>query len=711
MNNPFLDKSFQIKWSQLQPQLVEPAIREALERAQKRIDIIAAQDKAQLSFDSTLQALEEATEELQVAWGKVGHLDAVCNSGPLRDAYHKMLPEVTAFFAGIPLNARLWAVFQAYSRTEEAGQLTGTRKRLLEETLADFREAGAGLPPEKKERLEAIEQELARLTQKFSENVLDATNAFERIVEDESRLEGLPEMAREQARQSALEKGSDGEKPQWRFTLRAPSFVPAMKYLEDGALRKELWKAYSAVGSEEPYDNTSLVRDILALREEKARLLGKEHFADQVIERRMAGNGATALGFVEDLHRRIRKAFVDECADQENYKAVATGQAREPLEPWEMAYWAERMRRERYDFDEEQLRPYFPIGSVIKGMFGIAEKVFQISIQECPAVCLCSEESGKGEGMPETYPPWAVPEEVWHRDVKFYELYDAGGEKLGAFYADWHPRESKRGGAWMNYLLTGCPPLSGRKREPHLGLICGNLTPSLQGKPALLTHNEVETIFHEFGHLLHHLLGEVAFKSLNGVNVVWDFVELPSQIMQNWCWERESLDLFARHYETGECIPEALLQKMRRARNFHSAVVTMRQLSFAKMDLELHMHLDNFKGKDLEGTLRLLLADYRIPTRTEAPSILWRFTHLFSSSTGYAAAYYSYKWAEVLDADAFTRFQKEGLLSSDVGREFREKILSKGNSEDAGELFEDFMGRGPDLNALLIRAGLASEEE
>ncbi len=698
---PFLQETFLISWSSLTPDRVKPDIEKALREARAQLDEVAGQSGDELTFESTLLALDKATERLSEAWGRVSHLNSVCDSPPLRQAYNEMLPRVSEFFAGIPLDEKLWRVIRQFAETAAADSLTGVRRRFLDETLADFRQAGADLSHEGKKRMEAIESELSALTQKYSENVLDATNAWELVIDDEARLAGLPANAKEAARHNALTKGYGSEdEPRWRFTLHMPSYEPFMTYLDDAGLRRQMWEAAVAVGAGEPYDNTGLIDRILALRQEKAQLLGKDSFASLVLERRMARSSERALGFVEDLHRRSREMFADENRELEDFHGGHAHEASLPLEPWDLLYWSEKQRRATFDFDEEDLRPYFPIDRVIRGLFAIAERIFDIAIVEREDTVFHEPDAGNEA------PADAV--EVWHPEVRFYELRDRSNRHLGSFYADWHPRESKRGGAWFNPLATGGPTPSG-ERLPHLGVICGNLTPSVAGKPALLTHREVETIFHEFGHLLHHLFGEVEIKSLNGVNVPWDFVELPSQIMENWCWDRESLDFFARHHETGVPIPDDLFEKMSAARNYRSANATMRQLSFARLDLELHARYSRYADKDLDSALKEVLTDYLPPTRTPMPTIIRRFGHLFSSPTGYAAGYYSYKWSEVLDADAFTRFQTEGVLNPKVGREFAEKILCKGNSEDPLKLYVDFMGREPDLLALLKRAGLLKE--
>ena len=674
--HPFLSDEFYVNWATLTPSCIEPDIRFALERARMNIEKICEQSAGEVSFENTILGFARATRDLGRAWGRVCHLESVENTPQLREAYNAVLPLVTEFFSSLTLNARLWEKIKTAAQSIPSGTLSSVQQRFIEETLADFRENGADLPEEQKKRLAEINAKLAELTTKFGENVLDSTNAWEKFIVDESLLTGVPVSAKAAATASAKAKNREGE---FRFSLQAPSLVPVMQYAENDELRREFWEASNAVARDGKLDNTPLIREILALRDEKAKLLGFAHFADYATSRRMAKNGKNAREFIEKLRSRVDSFFKKETEDLVNFArergdtyAIKTGK----LAPWSVGFRAEQLRRESYDFDEECLRPYFEVNAVIAGAFSIAEKLFGIRITE-------------KTGVP-----------VWHPEVKVYEVFD-GEKMLGAFYTDWHPRETKRAGAWMNFLAT-----RSESAPAHLGLICGNMSPAVDGKPALLSFDEVLTVFHEFGHLLHHVLSEVEIPELAGTNVAWDFVELPSQIMENWCKHAESLNIFAKHFETGEPLPQELLGKLIRAQNFRAASACVRQLSFGKMDLDFHIETETRKNCDLEQYWNETLADYLVPTAFPQVSMARKFLHLFSESTGYAAGYYSYKWAEMLEADCFTRFLNEGILNPQTGREFREKILARGNAAPAETLFRDFMGREPDSAALLKREGL-----
>ncbi|MDP9171624.1 MAG: M3 family metallopeptidase, partial [Acidobacteriota bacterium] len=444
-------------------------------------------------------------------------------------------------------------------------------------------------------------------------------------------------------------------------------------YMDDGAIREQLYRTFSTRATEPERDNRPIIVRILELRREKAVLLGFKDFADLVLHDRMAHTGATAMAFLDDLKEKTIPFFAKENRGLETF-------AGRKLNPWDVSYFAEKQRHALYDFDEEQLRPYFKADHVVDGMFSIVERLYGIQVLQRTDV------------------------PVWNKDVRYYEVHDRMGVLLGAFYADWFPRENKRDGAWMEAFITGVDQPG--KPEPHAGCICGNMTPPVGNAPALLTHREVETIFHEFGHLLHHVLSRVSVKSLAGTAVAWDFVELPSQIMENWCWEREALDLFARHYQTGAPIPQDLFDKLVRARTYRGANTQMRQLGLGVVDLKLHREYDPVRDGDVVQYVRGILQQFTAAPLPQDYSMIAGFTHLFSSPVGYGAAYYSYKWAEVLDADAFTRFRDEGIFSDSVGESFRDNILSKGDSEDPAELYKRFMGRDPDPNALLVRSGL-----
>jgi oligopeptidase A len=675
-SNPLLTSRFRIPFDRIRAEHVEPAIGELLREARARLEALAAAPGPR-TFDNTMHVLDELTEPLDYAMEVIRHLEAVATTPELRAALNAVQPEVSAFYSGIPLHEGLWKGLKEFAATPEGSSLTGPRRRFLVKTMDAFRRHGAELDPAGKKRLEALDVELTKLTTKYSENVLDSTNQFELVIEDEARLAGLPPSARESARESARRKGKEG----WRFTLQGPDYTAVMTYLDNASIRRHVYEAYSVRSTQGEHDNRQIIARILELRREKARLLGFDNFADLVLEDRMAHNGARALGFLEDLKIKTEPRFRAENRELFEFRRSIEGPEAPELAPWDIGYYSEKQRAALYSFDEEILRPYFPLERVVEGLWTLVNRLYGIRV---------TEEAN-------------VP--AWDEHVKFYNIHDEDGAFLGGFYADWYPRENKRGGAWMDSILTGGPVPDGFK--PHLGLICGNLTPPIGGKPALLTHREVETIFHEFGHLLHHLLSRVEIRSMSGTSVAWDFVELPSQIMENWCWEREALDLFARHWQTGEPVPGELFEKMKRARTFRAANVQMRQVGFGFIDLLLHIRYEPKRDGDPVEYSRRLLQDFSPATLPPNHAMIAAFTHLFASPVGYGAGYYSYKWAEVLDADAFTRFRDNGIFSREIGTDFRTHILSKGDSEDPAELYKRFMGREPDPSALLQRSGLA----
>ncbi len=631
-DNPLFSTEFAIPFDQIRPEHVVPGVTALLERTKERVDAIAADD-APPTYENVLGALEDATEQLERAMGIVGHLEAVATSDTLRAAYDEVKPAVSELYSSIPLNEGLWKRISALAASDAGKALEGARARHLDKTVDDFKRHGAELDAEGKKRLAEIDVELTKLTTKYGQNVLDSTNAFELL-------------------------------------------IALLTYLDDRSIREHVWRAYNASGATGEWNNEPIVRRILALRREKAKLLGYDDFADLVLEDRMAQAGEKAESFVGELRERTLPFFERENRALAAYRLEALGDDAPPIMPWDVGYWAEKQRRELYDFDEEELRPYFAVDSVLRGLFETAERLYGVKIAET-------------DDMP-----------TWHPSVKAFRLSNETGEELGAFYVDLFPREEKRGGAWMQGLSTSVPP------EPHLGLFCANVTPAVGDAPALLTHREVETLFHEFGHLLHHMLSRVEVRSLAGTNVAWDFVELPSQIMQNWCWEKEALDLFARHHETGETIPDALFDKMVRARTYRAANAQMRQLGFGSVDLALHVRWDPSEDEPLLPYARQILQAHAPAPLPDDYAMILRFGHLFASAVGYAAGYYSYKWAEVLDADAFTRFKTEGVFDSGVGGEFRDAILSRGDSEDPMALYRAFMGREPELSALFERQGL-----
>jgi len=666
MENPLLNPTFPIPFDAIREEHMVPAVRALLAETSAAIDAVAT-NPGPYTYESTLGALERSSEKLELAMSLIEHLESVSTTPALREAYNTVLPEVSALWSSIPLNPGLWHALDEFSKTSEATALEPTRKRFLTKTLADFRRSGAQLGQDKKERLKAIDRELSLITTRFSQNVLDSTNEFEIVIEDEAALGGLPESAKAAARDSAQQKGKAG----YRFSLQAPSLIAVITYAADAHLREQMWRAQNTRATEGAHDNRPIIAKILELRKEKAQLLGFKDFADFQLDDRMAKKGADAQRFIDELREKTQAAFERENRELYAFRQELEGPNAPPLQPWDVTYYAEKLRKARFSLDEEELRAYFPAELAVQGAFTIAERLYGVRIE----------------------PITGVP--VWDPEVRAYRLLDETNVELGTFYVDLYPRENKRAGAWMHGLVATVPP------EPNLAVFCLNASPPAGGKPSLLLHRDVETLFHEFGHLLHHSLSRVSVRSLGGTRVAQDFVELPSQIMENWCSEREALDLFARHYETNEPLPSVLLERMNAARTFRAANMQMRQLGFASVDLALHIDYTPERDGDL-----MLYAKHAVAPFPDDYAMLAGFSHLFGHPVGYAAGYYSYKWAEVLDADAFGRFKEQGVLSRKVGQEFKERLLSRGDSEDPMDLFEAFRGRKPSVDALLLRQGL-----
>lgn len=688
--HPFLAKNDTIQWQTLKPQYIIQDVTLALEKAQHDIDVIAALPLDQLTFENTILALQYAGEDLDRAWSAVSHLDATCNSDALREAQNVMLPRISEFHSNILLNDDLWLRIKTFADSPEAKSLTGIDQRLLKDTVDGFVDSGANLPREKRENLKVISVEKTQLSQKFCENVLDSRNAWEKYVDDVTLLDGLPEVTLGVLYEDAKQHGKEGS---YRISLNENCSAKCMQYLENEPLREEIFRGLLTIGTAEPYNNAQIVRRLLELRDESAHILGYNSAADGILKRRMAKNGETAMQFIQKLHDRTLPFFQKDIQELEAFRADFYHTAVSHLKPWETGFICEKHRKALYDFDEEALRPYFRLENVVAGLFEVAHQLYGITFSEQPTFFSEDEHAQTPEGSIS----------VWHKDVKYFKVFEEDGSYLGGIYFDFYPRASKQMGAWMEGLIHGRINPDGQWQYP-VATVCANLTPSTDKCPSLLTHREVETLFHEFGHTLHHLFGKIKYESLNGSNVAWDFVELPSQIMENFTWDRTCLDTFARHYQTGECIPEELFKKMIAAKNHLSASGMMGQLCYAKLDMELHQNYKHYAHQNIEDALEEVLASYRFPLTEKVPTIIYRFKHIFGG--GYAAGYYSYKWAEVLDADAFNRFKEHGVLSREVGQSFRDTILSQGDSEDPDILYRHFMGRDPDIEPLFIRDGL-----
>lgn len=679
MTNPLLDSADLPPYAAIRPEHVEPAIDRLLDDNRADIERLLATDTA-YTWDSLIRPLEGLEDRLNKAWSPVNHLHSVLDSEALRAAYNACLPKLSAYSTELGQHEGLYRAYRQIADGAEYARLDPAQRKVIDDALRDFRLSGIALPPEQRARYKDIQQELAQLSAKFSENVLDATQAWTRHLTDEARLAGLPDSARALARQTAQQRGLDG----WLLTLELPSYLPVLNYADDRELRREMYDAYCTRASDRgpnagQWDNGPPMERILALRHELARLLGFRDYTEYSLATKMADSPDQVLAFLADLAGRARPQAQKELDELRDFARDQFGIGQ--LETWDIGYYSEKLRQHRYQLSQEELRPYFPITRVLPGLFAVAEKLFGMSIRPLDGV------------------------EVWHPDVRAHEIVDAAGHRRGRFYLDLYARPHKRGGAWMDGCLARRLTDDG-PRLPAAYMVC-NFTPPVGDDPALLTHNDVITMFHEFGHGLHHLLTTVNYLPVAGIHgVEWDAVELPSQFLENWCWSREALALLAGHYRTGEPLPEELYRRMLAAKHFQAGIFMVRQLEFGLFDFRLHREFDPARG----GRVLEVLDDVRRQVAVIVPPDYNRFanafTHIFSG--GYAAGYYSYKWAEVLSADAFSAFEENGIFDAATGERFRRSVLEVGGSRPALASFVEFRGREPEIEPLLRLSGIAA---
>ncbi|MBQ2380690.1 MAG: M3 family metallopeptidase [Akkermansia sp.] len=691
----FQDKPYPA-WSKMTPEQGIRDTRAALALARERIAAVCRVTPEQATFENTFLALNLASDELGQAQGYMHHLSSVMDNEELRQAQESLIPELTAFDAAILANEKLWEVIKNAAAQPWVKELSPAKQRFVQQTVDSFVDSGADLPADKKARKAEIERELSELTLQFGKNVLDSTNAWKLLIVNKDELAGMSEdwMNKAQAEARARGFGSD-EKPCWLITLDYTSIGTVMRDCDVEATRKMCWEGQSTIGAVGEWDNASTVARVMELRRELAELLGFKTYADMTTHRRMVGGGDNAMAFIDNMAEKVLPAFRDECRQLLEYVSAKKGSNVMFLDPWDRRYYLNKMSQELYSFDPEELRPYHRADNVVNGMFAIYGKLLGVSFAEVPTMCL-----EKGSVCPEGVV------EVWHPEVKVFKVTDnKTGAHLGSFYMDLFPRASKRAGAWVMPMRYGRAGENGAPHEPHLACLVGNLSTPTEDKPALFTHYDVQTIFHEFGHMMHCMLGDTELQAHCGTSVAWDFVELPSQIFENWTWYPEGIAQYAFHYETGAPMPAELIEKLQKSRYFMPATDTMGQLCYGKLDLEMHMNYnEKFKGKSLDLATNQLLDPWRLPMSVSAPSFMRHLTHCITG--GYSAGYYSYKWAEVLSADAFTRFKKEGIMNPATGAAFREAVLSKGDSKDAAAVYRDFMGRDPNPDALLQAQGL-----
>ena len=677
MTNPLLENLTLPAFSRLSPEQVEPAIDQLLD--EHRALVRSVLDKpAEHTWETLFQPLEDMDDQLKRAWSPVSHLHSVADNDDLRQAYNACLPKLTDHATELGQNEDLFRACKTLAEGDEYARLDIPRQKIISNALRDFRLSGIDLGQEDKNRYKELQQRLSKLQTRYEENLLDATHGWTKPVTDESLLSGLPDTALELAAETARRRDQSG----WLFTLEYPSYQPVMAYADDREFRQEMYTAYNTRASEQgpdagKWDNGSLMTEILSLRQELSALLGYGNYAEYSLAKKMADTPDDVMAFLHDLAARSKAVAQQELAGLEKFADEEHGL--QDLQAWDIPYYSEKLRQKKFDFSQEELRPYFPADQVVEGLFAVVNRLYGLSITQ-------------REGV-----------EAWHTDVKYFEVRDEDGALRGGFYLDLYARPHKRGGAWMDECVNR-KLNNGAPQTPVAYLTC-NFTPPVSGKPSLLTHDEVLTLFHEFGHGLHHILTLIDYAAVAGINgVPWDAVELPSQFLENWCWERESLDLFARHYENGEPLPGDLFGKMQQARTFHAGMHMVRQLELALFDFRLHYERRGRDTNDIQSLLDEVRGDVAVVKAPPDNRFQHGFAHIFAG--GYAAGYYSYKWAEVLSADAYSRFEENGIFDPATGRDFLHTVLEQGGSREPMDLFVEFRGRKPVIDALLRHSGI-----
>lgn len=673
--NPLLQNPELPQFSEIEPEHIQPAIQHLIETNEQNTEKMLQQLDS-VTWENLIAASDEWDDVLSKAWSPVSHMNSVVNSDELRDAYNACLPLLSEYSTKLGQNQDLFKAYKALAESDDFASLDEAQKQVVSHALRDFHLSGVDLPEDKKQRYSELKKQMSELTSKFSENVLDATHAWSKLITDVSELAGVPESALGLMKQQAEQADQQG----YRLTLDIPVYLPVMTYCENQALRQEMYTAYATKASDQgpnanEYDNTQIMYDILKCRKELAQLLGFDNYAERSLATKMAENTDQVVDFLYDLADKSKPVAEQDLAELKAFAKENYGV--DEMNPWDVGFYGEKLKHARYDISQEQLRPYFPFPKVVSGMFELVQRLYGVNVIEITEF------------------------DRWHDQVYFYEI-QKDGEAIARFYLDPYARAKKRGGAWMDECRVRRVRQDGTLQLPVAYLVC-NFTPPVGDQPALLTHDEVTTLFHEFGHGLHHMLTQIDYSAVSGINgVAWDAVELPSQFMENFCWEEDVLDFISGHYETGEPLPKELFDKMIAAKNFQSGMQMVRQLEFSLFDFLLHRDFDD--STDIQDVLNQVREKVAVIIPPEWHRFPNSFAHIFAG--GYAAGYYSYKWAEVLSADAFSRFEEEGLFNPEVGKSFLSNILEKGGSSEPMELFVAFRGRKPTVDALLRHSGI-----